>query len=139
MTLQRILKIISSSGLCSRRKAEELMLQKRVTLCEILVDGIPIKTQTNIKVILLNKPIDYITTCDDPYQRPTVFHLLPKEYQNGLHPVGRLDYKSRGALLLTNDGELTFKLTHPRHSHSKTYQVLISGRLHSNKLEEWRS
>lgn len=80
-----------------------------------------------------------VTTCDDPHRRRTVIDLLPQRLrQIGLHPVGRLDADSTGALLLTNDGEVTFCLTHPSHSIAKTYQVWVEGHPSAEALQQWR-
>ena len=90
--------------------------------------------------LLLNKPPGVLSTCHDPRGRPTVLDLLRPEQRQGLgiHPVGRLDVDSRGALLLTNDGALTLQLTHPRYGHRKTYRVWLAGRPHPATLDRWR-
>ena len=153
MSKLRLQKIIASAGICSRRKAENLLTQKRIEINgktaklgdkadpetdQIRLDNYPIVTTCNYKLILLNKPKGVITSCYDDQGRITVLDLLPKELRKGLYPIGRLDMESRGAILLTNHGELTMKLTHPSYSHSKTYQVLISGIPSTNTLKEWR-
>ena len=79
-----------------------------------------------------------ICSCNDPQGRPTVLDLLPPAHRAGLHPVGRLDADSRGALLLTDLGELTLKLTHPRYSHTKTYRVWVEGVPSEAVLDRWR-
>jgi 23S rRNA pseudouridine2605 synthase len=90
--------------------------------------------------LLLHKPLGVVSTCDDPQGRQTVLDLLPTSLRshNGIHPVGRLDVYSSGALLLTNDGALTFGLTHPRHSIPKTYQVWVQGQPTTETLNHWR-
>ncbi len=89
-------------------------------------------------MLLLNKPVGVICSCRDPQGRATVLDCLPPQERPGLHPVGRLDADSRGALLLTDQGELTLKLTHPRYSHAKTYRVLVRGIPSSKALRYWR-
>jgi pseudouridine synthase len=139
---QRLQKLLSQAGVASRRLAEELIVQGRVQLNgrtvtelgtkadpdadEIKVDGRRIHTQKRKRYILLNKPRGYITSRSDPQQRPTVLDLLRgvKEY---VYPVGRLDYDSEGLLLLTNDGELAARLTHPRHEVDKVYHARVRG------------
>ncbi len=154
----RLQKILSQWGIASRRRAEDLILAGRVrvngavaklgqtaepTTDRIEVDGKLIAMQSRPKLVylLLNKPVGVVSTCFDPQGRPTVLELLPPQLGNceGIHPVGRLDIDSSGALLLTNDGELTFRLTHPRHSISKTYAVWVQGRPTAAALTDWRN
>ena len=149
---QRLQKLMSAAGHCSRRQAEELLRQGRVdvngTIAAlgdqadpetdlICVDGTPLAKQTAERVLLLNKPPGVISSCHDPQGRETVLDLIPAELRQGLHPVGRLDADSRGALLLSNQGELTLKLTHPRYAHSKTYRVTVTGTPDPTTLERW--
>ncbi len=157
MTTARLQKILSQWGIASRRQAEQLILAGRVIVNgrvaqlgqtaepatdRIEVDGRLITAQTRPKPVylLLNKPNGVISTCDDPEGRRTVLDLLPPELREceGIHPVGRLDIDSSGALLLTNDGELTFRLTHPSHSVSKTYAVWVQGQPSTIQLHAWR-
>ena len=150
---QRLQKLMSAAGHCSRRQAEELLRQGRVDVNGsiaalgdqadpetdlICVDGTPLAKQTPERVLLLNKPPGVISSCHDPQGRETVLDLIPAELRRGLHPVGRLDADSRGALLLSNQGELTLKLTHPRYAHNKTYRVTVTGTPDHSKLERWR-
>ncbi len=154
----RLQKILSQWGIASRRQAEQLILAGRVRVNgsvaqlgqtaepatdRIEVDGKLITTQNRPKPIylLLNKPLGIISTCDDPQGRSTVLDLLAPELSEdeGIHPVGRLDIDSSGALLLTNDGELTFRLTHPSHSVSKTYAVWVQGRPAPTAIVAWRN
>jgi 23S rRNA pseudouridine2605 synthase len=89
--------------------------------------------------LLLHKPAGVVSTCRDPEGRPTVLDLLPANFSGlGLHPVGRLDTASTGALLLTNDGDVTECLTHPRHSVPKTYHVWVRGHPPETVLTQWR-
>ena len=153
MTLIRLQKIISDSGLLSRRKADLLIKQGRVSLNgniaiigekadpnndHILVDGNDLPKKLNHKVILLNKPYGILSSCKDNHGRKTVLSLIPQNLRRGLHPIGRLDSDSRGAILLTNNGELTLKLTHPKYSHKKTYLVWVSGHPSQSTLNYWR-
>ena len=153
MPLSRLQKIISNSGLISRRKADLLIKQGRVTLNgrqaiigekanpysdHILVDGKDLPTRLNHKVFLLNKPHGVISSCQDNLGRKTILSLIPSNLRRGMHPVGRLDSDSRGAILLTNNGDLTLRLTHPKYSHSKTYLVWLSGQPKQLILDNWR-
>ena len=153
MTLDRLQKIISESGLLSRRKADFLIKQGRVTLNGkqavigekadprydlILVDGRDLPKKQTHKVFLLNKPYGVISSCQDNHGRKTILSFIPPHLRPGMHPVGRLDFDSRGAILLTNNGELTLRLTHPKYSHTKTYLVWVSGRPSQLKLDNWR-
>ncbi len=153
MTKLRLQKIIANAGICSRRKAELLLAQERVTingetakigdkadpdLDHILVDECPVVNRFEPKLILLNKPLGVVSTCSDPYGRATILELLPSNLRKGMHPVGRLDFNSRGAMLITNQGKLTLQLTHPRYSHNKTYSVLVMGVPSEATLNKWR-
>ena len=153
MTRQRLQKLIAAAGLCSRRRGEEWLQDGRVTVDGrvatlgdqadpdhqlIEVDGVPLTSTQEPRVLLLNKPVGVICSCCDPQGRATVLDCLPPQERPGLHPVGRLDANSRGALLLTDQGELTLKLTHPRYCHAKTYRVLVRGVPSSKALRYWR-
>jgi len=145
--VERLQKILSQAGVASRRASEQLMLQGRVTVNgsaarelgtkadpvkdDIRVDGRRIKLAERQRYILLNKPRGYVTTRSDPQKRPTVIDLLtdarglsPGEY---VYPVGRLDFDSEGLLILTNDGDLAAKLTHPSHGVARVYQAKVLG------------
>lgn len=138
---ERLQKLIAAAGLCSRRAAEELIREGRVTLNgapaelgakadlavdQVLVDGQPIASQTAKISLMLNKPTGYLTTASDPEGRRTVLDLLPPRCPR-LFPVGRLDYNTEGLLLLTNDGALAQHLAHPRHKVEKTYLARVRG------------
>lgn len=153
MTRQRLQKLMAAAGLCSRRRAEDWLLAGRVTVDDrpahlgdqadptrqlVRVDGKPLNLPDAHRVLLLNKPQGVISSCHDPRGRTTVLDLLPHDQRPGLHPVGRLDADSRGALLLTNHGELTLRLTHPRFDHVKTYRVWIQGVPNNATLKRWR-
>ena len=149
----RLQKIISESGLLSRRKADLLIKQGRVQLNgrqaiigekanpysdHILVDGKDLPKKLNHKVFLLNKPHGVISSCQDTHGRKTILSLIPSNLRHGIYPVGRLDSDSRGAILLTNNGDLTLRLTHPKYSHTKTYLVWVSGKPSHSILNKWR-
>lgn len=155
--MERLQKILSQWGIASRRHAEEMILAGRVRVNgnvvqlgqkadpegdRIEVDGKLIEPTNRPELIylLLNKPAGVVSTCSDPQGRPTVLDLLPPSLQRGkgVHPVGRLDAESTGALLLTNDGDLTFRLLHPSHSIAKTYHVWVQGQPPENILQTWR-
>jgi len=136
---ERIQKILSARGVASRRKAEELIKDGRVTcngvVCsvgdtadadidEILLDGKPIPSQNPYVYILLNKPRGYVTTLSDEKGRKNVAQLVANCGRR-VYPVGRLDMDSEGLLLLTNDGEFANQLMHPRHEVEKTYHVAV--------------
>ncbi len=154
---ERLQKILSQWGIASRRGAEAMILAGRVRCNGIFaqlgqkadpledaieVDGKLIQPlhRPQLIYLLLNKPAGVVSTCDDPQSRPTVIDLLPPHLRKsqGIHPVGRLDVDSTGALLLTNDGELTFALTHPRHNIPKTYHVVVQGHPPKSVLQQWR-
>jgi pseudouridine synthase len=138
----RLQKILSQAGVASRRAAEKLIAEGRVTVNgrtvlemgvkadpaadDVRVDGRRIKTAERPRYILLYKPKGYVTTRSDPQRRRTVMDLLAgvREY---VYPVGRLDYDSEGLLLLTNDGDLAARLTHPRHGVERTYEARVAG------------
>lgn len=140
---ERLQKLMASAGLASRREAERWIGAGRVTVNgqvaalgdsadpavdRIAVDGKPLVIGGRKYYILLNKPVGYVTTLRDPEGRPVVTDLL-REIPARLHPVGRLDLTTEGLLLLTNDGELTQRLAHPRHEVEKTYLVRVRGRV----------
>ena len=154
MAAERLQKLIAAAGLCSRRRAEELLRQGRVQVNgaiaglgdradpgqdAIAVDGRPLRAAARPLLLLLNKPTGVVSSCRDPRGRTTVLDLLPKALRQGqgLHPVGRLDADSRGALLLTNQGELTLRLSHPRYGHRKTYRVWVAGQPDGEQLARW--
>lgn len=132
---ERLQKRIARAGVASRRKAEELIRQGRVTVegevatlgqrvreaDAVLIDGVELPGRVRPVTYLLNKPPGVLSTVQDDRGRRTVMDLVPGV--PGLHPVGRLDLESEGALLLSNDGDLTLRLSHPRYGHSKEYRV----------------
>jgi 23S rRNA pseudouridine2605 synthase/16S rRNA pseudouridine516 synthase len=142
MALERIQKILARAGIASRREAERMLLDGRITVNGRVVDTLGSKADLmtdHIKVdgkrvahvepnitLLLNKPRGYVSTILDPEGRPTVMDLL-KKVKYRLYPVGRLDFDAEGLLFLTNDGRLTYHLSHPKFSVPKTYWVKVSG------------
>lgn len=154
---ERVQKVLSQWGIASRRKAEKMILEERVkingqiaklgdrvdlTVDLLLVDGKAVKPASRPQQIylLLNKPVGVISSCEDPQNRPTVIDLLPQNLARGtgIHPVGRLDFASSGALILTNDGVLTLGLTHPRYHLAKTYLVELDRSPTKQDLTRWR-
>jgi len=147
--LVRLNKFIADCGVASRRKAEEFIkkglvvvngrqVYKLATLVnprsdKVEISGRKISCKKIKNYILLNKPAGYITTVKDTHNRKTVYNLLPGLTER-LFPVGRLDKDTRGLLLLSDDGELAFRLTHPRFEVVKTYHVLVEGDLKSKGL-----
>ena len=133
----RLNKLLAQYGLGSRRKCDHLIQSgeicvngERVTQLGVLIDeekdivtynGVTISTKETKTYILLNKPVGYVTTVRDERGRKTVLDLVPSTER--LFPVGRLDKNTEGLLLLTNDGDLTYRLTHPKFEHEKEYLV----------------
>ncbi|MFM7313128.1 MAG: pseudouridine synthase [Cyanobium sp.] len=156
MARERLQKLMAAAGFCSRRRGEELLRLGRVRVNgrpaglgdqadperdRIEVDGRPLQSPCPTLTLLLNKPVGLLCTCHDPQGRPTVLELLPPDLQRGqgLHPVGRLDADSRGALLLSNDGALTLQLTHPRYGHRRRYRAWVRGVPDRVTLDLWRA
>ena len=152
--MERLQKIIARAGICSRREAEKLILAGRVTVDgkiitelgskvdskqKIRVDGKILRFDTEKIYILLNKPRGYVSTAKDERGRKTVLDLLGKNFSERVYPVGRLDFNSEGLILLTNDGELTNLLIHPRFEVEKTYRAKISGDITEEKLDLLRA
>ncbi len=151
---ERIQKILSKKGICSRRKAEILLRQERVHVNDklaligdkadldsdtIKVDDQIISKDISYRVILINKPLGIICSCKDTHGRKTVLDLLPNTLRKGLYPIGRLDKDSRGALLVSNNGLLCLKLSHPKYKHEKSYEVWISGSPSNKSISRWRN
>lgn len=153
MMKERLQKVMAHAGVASRRKSEEIIQQGRVAVNgeivtemgtkvdperdRITVDGEPINVAEEYVYIALHKPLDVITTADDPWDRTTVLDLV--DVDERVYPVGRLDADSEGLVLLTNDGELTHRLTHPSFEHQKEYQVRVEGRPSREALERLRA
>jgi len=153
---ERLQKVLSQWGVASRRHAETLIQSGRVRVNgeaahlgqkadpdrdRIELDGRVLAQQQRPQhhYWLLNKPQRVVSSCYDPQRRKTVLAFLPHDlgHQSGIHPVGRLDYNSTGALILTNDGDLTYQLTHPRHHIPKTYRVVVAGQLKPATIRRW--
>lgn len=145
---ERLQKLIAQAGLASRREAEQWISAGRVQLNgrpavlgeradpardRILVDGHPLAQAASEVTVLLNKPRGYLTSLRDPQGRRLVTELV-RDIPQRLFPVGRLDYNTEGLLLLTNDGELAQRISHPRHHVAKTYLVKARGRLSSEAV-----
>ena len=148
---ERLQKLMAQAGLGSRRACEELIASGRVVvngkraelgqkadpaIDRILVDGVPLKAPEVHQYVALYKPRNVLTTVEAPDPRPTVRDLVP--LPGTLYPVGRLDVDSEGLVLLTNDGDLANRLTHPRYEHEKEYKVLVARRPDETQLETWR-
>ena len=148
----RLQKFLAEAGIASRRKAEELILEGKVIVNDKVVNqlgtkvnpvkdivkynGKIIKIQSKYVYILLNKPIGYVTTAKDQFNRDSVMDLV--KVRERVVPVGRLDMYTSGALILTNDGEFVHKVTHPKHEIEKTYTVTIKGIVSDNEVESLR-
>ncbi len=147
----RLQKYLAGCGVASRRKAEEIIAEGRVTVDgeivtamgtqvdptrqEILLDGKAVRANDDFLYVLLNKPQGYVTTLSDPQGRPIVTSLL-SGITARLFPVGRLDLDTEGALILTNDGELAQKIQHPSHEVTKTYEAQVMGRPSDKMLQQ---
>ena len=152
--MERLQKLIARAGVCSRRAAEDLITAGRVTVDgqivrelgakadtnqKIRVDGKPLHFDTEKIYLLLNKPRGYVSTAHDDRGRKTVLDLLGENFRGRVYPVGRLDLNSEGLLILTNDGDLTNALIHPRYEVAKTYRARISGDVTEEKLDLLRA
>jgi 23S rRNA pseudouridine2605 synthase len=142
MALERVQKLIARAGVCSRRDAEDRIREGRVTINgrvaelgdqadpatdAIKVDGKRLKAEAPARYVLLNKPVGVVTTTEDPEGRTTVIDLIRPKVGGRLFPVGRLDYASEGLVLLTNDGDLALKVSHPRYGVLREYMVKVRG------------
>ena len=148
---ERLQKILARAGYGSRRSCEEIIVKGRVrvngltvslgdkadvTRDKITVDGRPVQDPEKLIYVALYKPRGVISTVSDPELRPAVRDLVP--VPGTLFPVGRLDFDSEGLVLMTNDGDLTNKLTHPRYEHEKEYRVLVAKHPDPEQLSLWR-
>ena len=148
----RLQKYLADCGIASRRKCEEYILQGKVRVNgkivtqlgtkimpnkdKIIYDGKIVEFNKEFVYILLNKPIGYVTTAKDQFNRDSVLDLV--KVKQRIVPVGRLDMYTSGALILTNDGDFVYKVTHPKHEIEKTYTVTIKGIIEENKVESLR-
>ena len=147
----RLQKFLAEAGLASRRASEQIILAGRVAVNghivnqlgtkvdplhdKVMVDGKPLRVRRKIYVAL-NKPPGIVCSRKDEFDRPSIYDLLPIEWKH-LHSVGRLDYKSEGLIFLTNDGEFSLRLTHPRYGVRKKYLATIEGRLEPEVLRKF--
>ncbi len=148
----RLQKYLANNGLASRRKCEELILEGKIavngevikelgtkinpTVDKITYCGKQVKNTEKLIYILLNKPIGYVTTAKDQFNRDTVLDLI--KIKERIVPVGRLDMYTSGAIILTNDGDFVYKVTHPKHEITKTYTVTLSGIIENQAVEKLR-
>ena len=152
--MERLQKFLAQNGIASRRKCEEYILQGKVKVNGNVVTQLgtqidPEKDEikflnelvknTDVKhiYILLNKPIGYVTTVKDQFNRETVMDLI--DIKERLVPVGRLDMYTSGALILTNDGNFVYKITHPKHEITKTYNVTLKGKITKDEVENLKA
>jgi pseudouridine synthase len=149
----RLQKIIAAAGIASRRAAEKLIQEGRVSINgrtvtelgtkadpetdDVRVDDRRVKGPERLRYFLLNKPRGYVTTRSDPERRPTVLDLL-KGVREYVYPVGRLDFDSEGLLILTNDGDLAVRLTHPSHEVERVYEAQVLGVPDAHDLDRLR-
>ena len=149
---ERLQKYLAECGIASRRKCEEYILQGKVqvngkTITELGVkvnpekdkitfEGKNVKQEERKVYILLNKPIGYVTTSDEQFGRDKVLDLV--KVRERVVPVGRLDMYTSGALILTNDGDFVYKVTHPKHEITKTYTVTVKGIIKNEEVEQLR-
>lgn len=146
----RLQKFMADSGIASRRKSEEYILDGKVKINDIVVKELGIKVNPKVdkiqylgktisnnidkKYILLNKPIGYVTTAKDQFERDSVLDLVNVDTR--LVPVGRLDMYTSGALILSNDGDFIYKVTHPKHEIDKTYIATIKGLIKDEDVDK---
>lgn len=145
----RLQKYLAEAGVASRRASEQIILTARVSVNgkvvtelgtkvdpardQIMVDGKLVRSRKKV-YLALHKPVGCVCSRQDERGRPTIYELIPGEWSNA-QSVGRLDYDTEGLLLLTNDGELSLRLTHPRYGVKKLYQVTVEGRVELDQLE----
>lgn len=154
MEVERLQKFIANQGICSRRKAEEYIISGRVKVNGSVVTELGTKIDPNNDVvevddkkisnitgkkvyILLNKPIGYVTTTKDQFNRNTVIDLV--KVKEKVLPVGRLDMYTSGAIILSNDGEFIYKITHPKYEVEKTYNVTLKGQITEEEVEKLKN
>ena len=148
----RINKYIAQAGICSRRKADELIANGNVKINgavlkepgyevtdgdKVEVNGTQISAKQKAEYVLINKPLGMVTTVSDDKERLTVMDVVA-DIDARLFPVGRLDYNTSGALIMTNDGEMAYRLTHPKHEVYKTYRARVAGILSNEKAARLR-
>src|SRR5207248_1798322 len=147
----RLQKYLADAGVASRRAGEQIIREGRVTVNgspvselgskvdpqhdQVAVDGRPVRARRKLYVAL-HKPRGRVCSRSDELQRPTIYELLPREWSH-LHSVGRLDYNSEGLIFLTNDGEFSLRLTHPRYGVRKKYVAMVEGRIEGELLRRF--
>ncbi len=150
----RLQKYIAMSGEASRRAAEKLISEGRVSVngsivseqgvkveigCDtVTLDGKPVEIKNKKYYIMLNKPVGYVSTAKDQFDRPTVVDLVKKDIGTRIFPVGRLDYDTEGLILMTNDGDFTYRITHPKYHVEKTYIAVIKGGMKISDINKLR-
>ncbi|MGD0216552.1 MAG: pseudouridine synthase [Desulfobaccales bacterium] len=155
MSEERLQKFLSRAGVASRRAAEELIRAGRVRVKGrvvtemgtkvdpdrevVLLDDRPVSAAAPPLTVVLHKPYGYICTRRDPQGRRLVMDLLPEDLRGRLYPVGRLDYDATGLLLLSSDGELAHRLTHPSHRVPRSYRLTVTGQVERRALTELRA
>jgi len=147
----RLQKYMADCGVASRRKCEKIIIDGDVSVNDVTVTELGVKVTDNdvVKVkgeiiklvtkkvyIAMNKPVGYVTTVSDQFDRPTVLDLVQDEIFTRVYPVGRLDYDTEGLILLTNDGDITYKLTHPKHKIFKTYLATLNDIPNPKEIEK---
>ena len=153
--MERLQNILAKAGIASRRASAAIIEAGRVTVdgivetapggrfdpsqCRIAVDGVDIPAPEKKRTVMMYKPAGVLSTVSDPFGGQTVADLIRGKVRERLVPVGRLDKDSEGLLLLTNDGDLALRLTHPRYGHEKTYLVKVAGKWSEEKLKILRS
>lgn len=147
----RLQKYLADAGVASRRAGEQMMVAGRVAVNgrtvqelgariepghdQVTLDGIPVRARRKI-YLALNKPPGLVCSRQDEFDRPRIYDLLPKEWGH-LHSVGRLDYNSEGLIFLTNDGEFSLRLTHPRYGVRKKYLATVEGKVEAEMLRRF--
>jgi len=149
----RLNKYIAHAGIASRRKADELTVNGNVKIngmvvkepgCDVAdgdvveVNGMTVSSAEKPEYVMVNKPLGYITAMKDPQERPTVAELVA-DIDARLFPVGRLDFNTAGLLLMTNDGDLAYRLAHPKHGVYKTYRATVTGVLSKERIHKLQS
>ncbi len=152
--MERVQKYLSSAGVASRRKAEEFIKSGQVLINgkkaklgdkvdpekdTVKVYGKLVKTTPEKIYIVLNKPKGYVVSKSDPQHRKTIFSLLPEELRNKVWNIGRLDFDTEGLIILTNDGDLTQELAHPKYEHEKEYEVETQEKPNDSQLDKLRT
>lgn len=152
--MERLQKFLAHCGVASRRGAEDMIRQGRVSVNgeiiremgvqidgnydSVAVDGVPVVPEKKMVYVLLNKPTGYVTTVSDDKGRNTVMDLVA-DIPVRIYPVGRLDYDTEGLLLMTNDGDLTYRITHPKNNIEKTYVAEVTGNITMQTLTKLRN